>query len=167
MVPATDLEFAEVQAEPALAVQLPSHSAIDPTSIGLAMHAAFETVMSFAGRHGLAINGHPRVIYTAYDASGVSFTVALPVAEPPQGPIAQPPIVVDVLAPAKAYRFTHHGPYSELMHTYGRITAFLKDRGTLKSDADWARHMPMWEEYVNDPEKTAPSELVTHIYVPV
>ena len=51
--------------------------------------------------------------------------------------------------------------------TYGRITEFLKEKGLLKSEADWARYMPMWEEYRNDPTTTPEAELVTYIYLPV
>jgi AraC family transcriptional regulator len=37
----------------------------------------------------------------------------------------------------------------------------------MKSEADWARYMPMWEEYLNDPDSTPAAELVTYIYLPV
>jgi effector-binding domain-containing protein len=37
----------------------------------------------------------------------------------------------------------------------------------LESEADWAKYMPMWEEYMNDPESTPAEELITNIYVPV
>ncbi len=38
----------------------------------------------------------------------------------------------------KALRFTHRGAYEGLMATYRRITAFLKVRGLMQSEADWA-----------------------------
>ena len=36
----------------------------------------------------------------------------------------------------------------------------------MRSEADWAKYMPMWEEYMNDPERTPAAELLTHIYLP-
>ena len=68
---------------------------------------------------------------------------------------------------AKAYRFTHRGPYPDLAQTYRRITAFMKEKGWMESEADWSRYMPMWEEYLNDPETTPPAELLTYIYLAV
>jgi len=165
MPAATELEFAEVQVAPALSVQLSVESAPDPASIAPAMHQAFESVMSFVTRHGLALNGQPRTIYTKYGAGTLSFLVALPVAATPSVP-DEPPIRVDTLPGARAYRFTHHGPYQNLPLTYRQITAFLMEKGLLKSEADWARYMPMWEEYLNDPEKTPAAELRAFIYLP-
>jgi effector-binding domain-containing protein len=163
----TDLEFVEVQVSPALAVQLPCQCAPDPPSIGAAMHAAFDALGSFVARHGLSPNGQPRAIYTAYGAGGVSFIVALPVVSGPPTAVDEPPIRVDTLDAIKAYRFTHHGPYADLAKTYNRITAFMKEKGWMQSEADWMRYMPMWEEYLNDPEKTPAEELATYIYLPV
>jgi hypothetical protein len=166
MLTATDLEFAEVQVPPALAVQFSSQCAPDPASISTAMRSAFGALMGFLARHRLAPTGQPRAIYTAYGATGVSFTVAMPVAAGPAAPVDEPSIRVDTLSPTRAYRFTHHGPYANLMQTYGQITAFMKEKGMMQSDADWARYMPMWEEYLNDPEKTPAADLVTYIYLP-
>jgi effector-binding domain-containing protein len=166
MQAATDLEFAEVQVTPAVAVQLCGHCATDPASIGNAMRSAFETVMGYVTDHGLALTGPPRAIYTAYDAGGVSFMVALPVAAGPNEPAEPSAVFVGRLPGVHAYRFTHHGPYANMPQAYGQITAFLKGKGILRSDADWARHMPMWEEYQNDPAKTAAADLVTYIYLP-
>jgi len=162
---ATDLEFAEVQVNPALAVQLDSQSRPDPQSISAAMHAAFGVLDSFVKRYGLKPNGPPRAIYTSYGAGGVSFTVAWPVESKP-AVTDESPVRVDTLAGTKAYRFTHHGPYPNLAQTYNHITAFLKEKGWMQSEADWARYMPMWEEYLNDPQTTPPAELATYIYLP-
>lgn len=163
---ASDLEFVEVQVVPALAVQLPGQCPPDPPSIGAAMHAAFETLGSYVTRHGLTPNGPPRTIYTACGASEVSYIVAVPVVTGPTMTVDEPPIRVDTLAAAKAYRFTHHGPYTALASTYNQITAFMKEQGWMQSEADWMRYMPMWEEYLNDPETTPAEELATYIYLP-
>jgi effector-binding domain-containing protein len=162
----TDLEFAEVKSAAALAVQLSAQSGPDPVSISAAMRPAFEGAMSFVTHHGLTMTGQPCTIYTDYRIDGVSFTVALPVAAAPEQPVEESFIRVDTLPALKTYRFTHHGPYANLGHTYGQIAAFMIERGWMTSEADWARYMPMWEEYMNDPDTTPPSELITHIYLP-
>jgi len=166
MPTATELEFAEVEVAPALAVQLPGQCACDAASIAAAMRTAFGSLLSFVTRHGLAINGRCRAIYKGYTATGVCFVVAAPVTAAPATSVDEPPIHVDMLPAAKAYRFTHHGPYSNLAQTYSLITAFLKEKGWIQSEVDWMRFMPMWEEYANDPEKTPASELLTYIYLP-
>lgn len=162
------LEFTEVHVGPALAAQLSSRSAPDPASISAAMHSAFGALMGFVCAHQLQMNGQPRAIYTAYSPEGVEFTVALPVAA---GPDPSSPddsaFHVTGLPPCQALRFTHHGPYPELARTYNQITEFMKEKGWMQSEADWIRYMPMWEEYLNDPETTPPAELKTYIYLPV
>jgi len=160
-----ELEFCEVSVPPVLAVQVPGRSGSDPASISAGIGAAFGTLAEFIGRHGLTPAGPPRAIYTAYGPEGVSFTVVMPVAAGTTA-AAEPPVEVGSLAGGRAYRFTHRGPYRDLMQTYGRITAFLKATGRMESEADWARYMPMWEEYQNDPEKIPEVDLLTYIYLP-
>ena len=166
MITATDLEFAEVEVAPALAVQMPGQCSPAPASISEAMRRGFEAVSAFVTRHGLAMNGQPRAIYNSYGAGGVAFTIAVPVVSAPEG-VVDEQIFVDTLPAVKAYRFTHHGPYANLAQTYNLITAFLKEKGLIETEADWARYMPMWEEYLNNPATTPATELITFIYLPV
>lgn len=167
MTTATTLEFAEVQVAPVLAVQLDLECGPDPASIGAAIGAGFKSLMSFINRHSLTVNNQPRSIYTAYGPGGVSVTLALPVAAAPASSVVEPPIRVDTIQGTRACRFTHHGPYPDLAQTYNRITAFMIEKHWMESEADWARYMPMWEEYMNDPDRTPAAELVTYIYLPV
>jgi hypothetical protein len=157
---ATEIEFSEVEVPSTLAVQVPGRSGPSPASIGAAIQTAFETLHGLISQHPLAPAGPPRVIYNSYGAEGVSFTLALPVAAP------VPSLQLQPLEGTKAFRFTHHGSHHNLMQTYGQITAFMKSRGWMQTDADWARYMPMWEEYLNDPAKTPEAELLTYIYLP-
>jgi effector-binding domain-containing protein len=103
----------------------------------------------------------------AYGPGGVSITLALPVAAAPPSSVVEPPIRLDTLQGVKALRFTHLGPYTDLAHTYSRITAFMIEKQWMGSEADWARYMPMWEEYMTDPDRTPAAELMTYIYLPV
>ena len=166
MTPALGLEFAEVQVAPALAVQMSGHCATDPAAISDAIGQKFQALFGFIARHHLVPNGPPRAIYTSYDSAGLSFLVAVPVADGASAPAEDPSVLVDTLPGRKAYRFTHHGPYTNLSQTYNQVTEFLKEKGWLRSNADWARYMPMWEEYLTDPEKTPPAQLLTYIYLP-
>ena len=95
----------------------------------------------------------------------VSFVLALAVAAAPAGGVEESPIRVDTLPPGNAHRITHRGPYPNLAQTYNRITEFMQEQGWMTSEADWMRYMPMWEEYMNDPETTPAAELVTYIYI--
>ncbi len=161
------LEFTEVEVPPTLAAQMPGQSPTDPPAIAAAMGETFGQLMGFVGRHALRPAGPPRTIYTAYGAEGIKFTVVMPVAAPPATPVRSGPGSVGSLSGGKALRFTHRGPYANLMVTYGQITEFLKAKGLMQCEADWARYMPMWEEYLNDPRTTPESKLLTHIYLPV
>ncbi len=167
MPAATDLEFAEVEVSPALAVQMVNTSGPDPASIGAAMQKSFLAVLEIVTRYGLTMNGQPRAIYTACGPDGVSFICALPVAAGPAEPVDNPQIRVGTIPGTKAYRFTHHGPYPKLAQTYNAITALMIEKGFMATEVDWVKFMPMWEEYMNDPETTPAEELVTHIYLPV
>jgi effector-binding domain-containing protein len=161
------LEFVETQLPQVLAVQIPGQSKSDPAAIAGAVGAAFGELMAFVQRHNLAPAGPPRTIYSSYGARGIKFVVAMPVAAPPGKPIKAGPGSVESIPGGKAMRFTHRGPYADLKNTYGQITEFLKAKSLMKSDADWRKFMPMWEEYLNDPHTTPEADLVTYIYLPV
>jgi len=162
------LEYVEEIEVPAvLAAQMPGVCGPDPTAISRAMRATFDELMGFIRQYKLSPSGPPRTIYTAYGPQGVRFTVVMPVATHPATPRTIGPGFVKRLPPARAMRFTHHGPYAELAKTYGQIAEFLKGKGLMKTDADWSHHMPMWEEYLNDPQTTAPADLRTYIYLPI
>jgi hypothetical protein len=162
-----DLEFAEVEVPSVLAAQMPGVSGAGPAAIAGAMRSAFNELMGFVRQHKLTPAGPPRAIYTAYGPQGVRFIVAMPIVKPQAMPRTIGPGFIKPLAGAKAMRFTHRGPYAELVKTYGRITEFLKTRGQIKTEVDWGRYMPMWEEYLNDPHTTRPEDLRTYIYLPV
>jgi effector-binding domain-containing protein len=74
-------------------------------------------------------------------------------------------VALDTIPESTALRFVHHGPYRDLPATYERIEAWLRERGGIRTAADWARYSPMWEEYVTDPETTPESALITRIYL--
>jgi effector-binding domain-containing protein len=160
------LEFTEAQVPDVLAAQIIGESTSDPAAIAPAMGEAFDRLMAFVGQEKLAPSGPPRTIYTSYDPKAVKFIVAIPVAAPPAKPIKTGAGSIESIPGGKAMRFTHRGPYASLANTYGQITEFLKAKGLMKTDADWAKYMPMCEEYLNDPQTTPEAELLTYIYLP-
>jgi len=161
------LEFAEVEVPPVQAAQMPGECGPDPAAISAAMRTAFERLTGFLRQHKLTPAGPPRAIYTAHGPQGVRFIVAMPIVAPPAITRMIGPGFVKPLAARRAMRFTHRGPYADLMKTYGQITEYLKAEGLIETEADWAKYMPMWEEYLNDPRTTPEADLLTYIYLPV
>jgi len=161
------LEFTEVEVPSILAAQVHGESGPDPAAIGSAMEVTFGRLGAFVQQHAFIPSGPPRAIYTSYGPEGIKFIVAMPITAPPAAAAEDSSGFVESIAGTRAMRFTHRGPYTDLMKTYGLITEFLKARGLMQSEADWAKYMPMWEEYLNDPQTTAPAELLTYIYLPV
>jgi effector-binding domain-containing protein len=159
-----DLEPAEVP--PVLAVQLSDRCSPAPEAIKDAMGRSFGALMGFIEQHRLVIAGQPRAIYTFYGPEGMDFTVAIPVAAPSAIPPEGGPVTIARVTGGKVLRFIHRGPYHELRTTYNRITQYMQAQGLMKSEADWARYMPMWEEYLNDPDQIPETELQTYIYLP-
>ena len=153
--------------EPVMAVQIDRETGTDPSEISHAMGGAFELIDEVIEDNHLVVTGPPRAIYTAYGPNGTKFTVAMPIAAEPGVGVSSGPARVGELPGGTAMRFAHRGPYRKLMKTYEGITEWMKEKGLLKSESDWAKYMPMWEEYVEDPEHTAEDELLTFIYVPM
>lgn len=160
------LEFTQTEVPPVLAVQVSGQCGLEPSSVGPAISKAFDQLGRVLQDHALAPAGPPRAIYTTYGPAEMHFIVAMPIATAPATPVAPDAATVGPLAGTRALRFTHRGPYAGLMDTYGQITAFMKAQGLMQSEADWARYMPMWEEYLNDPHTTPEADLLTYIYLP-
>jgi effector-binding domain-containing protein len=156
----------EVEVDPVLAVQLAVTCATDPASIAAAMEKSFGVLGQFMGRNRITPAGPPRAIYTQWGAN-TAFTLAFPIAAAPQQTEPVNDVTIGTLAGGRALRFVHQGPYDTLRHTYGQIDAWLRERGAIKTDADWSRYNGMWEEYLNEPGKVPDSELVTRIYLPL
>jgi len=167
MTDALTIQPERVQVEPVLALKLNAQCGNDPKQIAQAMGEAFGTLGQFAHQHRVQFAGPPRAIYTGYGPEGTSFTVVMPISTEVSRDVGEDPVMVGEVPGGKALRFTHRGPYPKLMQTYEQITAWMKAEGMLVTDADWGKYMPMWEEYVNDPESTPQEDLITHIYVPL
>ncbi|HEX6052825.1 MAG TPA: GyrI-like domain-containing protein [Gemmatimonadaceae bacterium] len=164
MATATQLESMEVTVPPTLVAQVEGVTT-EPAEIPSAMSAAFRKLHDALVAERLAQVGPPQAIYTAWGPREVQFTVAVPIERAPHAPIGSAGITVATLPERTALRFVHRGPYHEIRSTYERIESWLRERGGIKTPADWARYSPMWEEYMNDPATTPESELLTHIFL--
>ena len=159
------LESMEVAVPSTLALEYNASSSGDPAAISAAVGGAFGRIQAFQQQHAIAAAGPPRVIYTDWSSSGVKFIAAVPIADVPPNVAAGGDVAIAALPERMALRFVHRGPYREIRHTYERIEAWLRERGGIKTAADWARYSPMWEEYLNDPATTPESDLLTRIYL--
>jgi effector-binding domain-containing protein len=158
----TQMESTEVLVPSTLVAQIEGLTA-KPADIGAAVGKAFGTLYPAMGRAGLTPSGPPRVIYTGWGPGEVRFTVAAPIDREPAALLGAG--VSSARLPERvALRFVHRGPYREIKATYDQIESWLRERGGIKTPADWAHYSPMWEEYVNDPATTPESELVTNIF---
>jgi AraC family transcriptional regulator len=69
---------------------------------------------------------------------------------------------VQTLAGGDYARATHFGPYEQLGKTYARLLGRWLPRS-----GRYARDLPCFEAYLNDPDSTAPADLITDIYLPL
>lgn len=144
----------------------------DLRAMSAVVGAGFGALAEAMARRGLRASGPPRCIYTGMDETGTRFTLVLPVEEPPDG-LRDPgvgagpgEVRLGEVSGARSLRFLHRGPYDRMTATYDAVTRWMREHGLIREDADWARYMPMWEEYVDDPDRTPPDELRTWIHVP-
>jgi len=159
------LEVREVTLPPALALELEMSIGTSPAEISAAMGQAFATLMGVVASNSLTVAGPPRTIYQSWTATNTHCIAAIPIVDAP-GRVLDNADVRGVSIPEQqALRFTHHGSYASARETYAQIDAWLRERGAIKTDADWSRYSPMWEEYVGDPTTTPEQELMTYIYL--
>ncbi len=160
-----DIAPTEIDVPVTTAVMVDGSSSFDPAEIQAAMGRAFQTLGAGIQTLGVAVAGPPRAVYHGYDANETRWSLAFPVAAPPEtGPGSD--LRVGDLPGGPTFRFTHVGPYSGLAVTYARVTAWMIEQGHMAAESDWARYSPMWEEYIDDPDTTPPEELRTFIFVP-
>lgn len=165
MPPVTLIAAENVTVAPVLAAK--TTCTCTTAEIPTATAAAFAALGAFLHAHRLVPAGPPRSVYTGHSADQTTFDVAMPIAASGAGatdPAGQ--VVVARLPAGQAWRFLHSGPYRTLADTYARITEWLRSRHLLVTETDWAKFMPMWEEYLNDPMTTPESELRTYVYLP-
>ncbi|HYD52656.1 MAG TPA: GyrI-like domain-containing protein [Gemmatimonadaceae bacterium] len=165
MLAQTIPETVEVTTAPTTALLIDRTCPSNASAISAAMAGAFSVLADVLVRSGLTASGPPRAIYTAMGPAEVRFTAAIPIRPVRVLDDRETGAYVGTIRGERALRFVHHGPHDALRDTYFRIEDWLRERGQLRTAADWDRFTPRWEEFLGDPDSTPPEELVTRIYL--
>jgi len=120
---------------------------------------AFKSVQDFVDHEKLKPAGPFMTIYTATDDTGFQFEAALPLEEEPKT-APKGDLTVGKSPDGRALKFVHRGSYDAMDATYDAITNYLDEK---KLDAKEL----FIEQYVSDPLRTPPENLVIDIFVPV
>ncbi len=139
-------------------------AAMDHLGSYLAIDKAFGALAGWLGARNL-ISPQTRIFGIFYDdpdavpedklRSKACFSV--------EGPIPdEPPVAATEIAGGRYAVLRHKGPYADMKVSY----AWLYGDWLLKS-GEKAADAPCFEEYLNDPRKTPPTELLTDIYLPL
>ncbi len=126
--------------------------------------AAWGKLCSHLGAAGL-LGGGPRFIGLSYDdpeitpSDKIRYDACVEVDDSfqPKGEIG-----VQVLPGGEFARTTHFGPYENMKHTYATLLGQWLPEAGRKYKLE-----PTREVYLNDPESTAPEDLVTDIFLPL
>jgi effector-binding domain-containing protein len=114
----------------------------------------FQAVMTEIAQAGKAPAGPPFVLYfdEEFNPDKVDVEVAFPVADPE--------IATRTLPATLAATTVHVGPYDKLERAYAAVYGWANENG-------YESVTPMRDIYTNDPENTAPDQLVTEVILPV
>jgi effector-binding domain-containing protein len=163
-LPKTD--FAALKAEaleikPITIAAVAGHSTTESADIGKAYAESYAKIMGFLKANNLSEAGPPLAIARKWDeaAKTFDFDAGIPV-DRSDIPPADGEVHLMQTYGGPALKITHTGPYEDLSKTYAMIKAYMEAYGYEKAGDEW-------EQYVSDPGKTSPAELVTLIYYPV
>jgi effector-binding domain-containing protein len=122
---------------------------------------AFKAVRADAERLNLKVTGEPLVMYRSTADDSFEFDAALPIEAAPATPLpAEGDLHVGPSRTGKAIKFVYRGAFDAMDGTYELISNYIDSN---KIDAEDLSI----EEYVTDPVKTNPKEIVLNIYMPL
>jgi effector-binding domain-containing protein len=121
--------------------------------------SSFKTVKAFLEGKGLKPSGPAMTIYTAIEDTTFKFQAAMPLNEPPKGPLPER-IGLGTTPAGKALKFVHRGSFDELVATYDAISHYADERQITAKEI-------LVEEYVADLLSAPPDKLVINIFVPI
>lgn len=149
-----EIERVDVAAQDILFVT--SSSSQDPADIAVAMAAAYSEISTFMNQTGINMSGQPMAIRRAREEGSYRFDAAIPVDYIPPELTGN---IVSGLSPAgPAVRAVHHGGYDQMMPTYAKLAAYMSAHGLQQGQVSW-------EHYVSDPGATAPTDMITYVYI--
>lgn len=121
------------------------------------MGTAFREIFDFMARHGIQPSGAPMAVYPSMPADNEVFFECGVIVSAHDAGKAEGLIKSASLPAGDAMTVTHVGPYSELNRTHHALWEHMH-----AEELDAA--MPVWELYVDDPDKVPPARLRTEIY---
>jgi len=133
-----------------------SSSSQDPADIATAMAAAYAEISTFMNQAGISMNGQPMAITRAREEGNYRFDAAIPVDFVPMELTGN--INAGLSPSGPAVRAIHHGAYDHLMPTYAKLAAYMSAHGLRQGQVSW-------EHYVSDPGATAPTDMITYVYI--
>lgn len=127
------------------------------SQIGAAMSEAFPRIHHAVVSAGMEPAGMPLARYYDFGEESTTFECAIPVPSPFAAAGGVEPGVV---GGGKAAFALHVGPYETIGETWAAIMAWVQEQGRAPAG-------PTWEVYIDDPQKVAPDQLKTELYVPL
>lgn len=123
--------------------------------IAQAMGSAFGEVFGAIGPLGITPLSMPISVYTGMDPKILRFRGGVIVSAEDAAKVSGP-IRSDVL-PTDVVTATHVGPYDTLNVTHEALWSHMEQQGIPAT-------MPVWEVYVDDPDKVSPDAIRTEVY---
>ncbi len=150
------LEIARVDVVAQNILYVTSSSSQDPADIADAMAAAYAEISAFMNQAGISMSGQPMAITRAWEEGSYQFDAAIPVDVIPSELTGN---IHSGLSPSgPAVRAVHHGGYDEMMPTYAKLAAYISAHGLSQGKVSW-------EHYITNPATTAPSDMITYVYI--
>ncbi len=122
------------------------------------LQGAFKAIDRYLERQKIAAVGQRLIIYTQNDDTGFHYQAAVPVADGVKIPRGE--VTLGKSPAGKMLKFIHRGSYDAMDATYEAITNYLDEKRIETQDM-------FIEEYLTDPLKTPPDQLVVTVYVPL
>jgi len=151
----SDLDAELVEVEPETLLYVPVGRRESAEGVAASLSAAFGEITAMMEQQSIEMKAPPMAITRARDGAELEFDAAIPIAD------------VDVVlsgnvrkgsSPSgRAVRVVHRGAYDKLPSSYAKLQVFMATHGLVEGLASW-------EQYVSNPEQTAPGEAVTLVY---
>ncbi|HVY02672.1 MAG TPA: GyrI-like domain-containing protein [Caulobacterales bacterium] len=131
-----------------------------PHEIGAAVDAAFDDLTERFARGGVRACGAPRARYHYQDNQPIGFDLGFPIEKAEADAARRAGLTTGEALAGPALTTIHRGAYEEIAQSYKSLQQDLAARRLSGAGA-------VWEVYLNDPDVTAQSELLTQIYWPI